>query len=249
MYGRQEPTLGNLSSSTARKQGFQQCHTRLERPDNSEYRKLHELVNGFFAVERVGVLAKQLRSAEDERAEKIMQRTLRKIDGRYEVGLLWKTDHERLPNNEKMALKRLEGEERKLNKEAASMQWMNEHVEKLLDKNYARKATQEDLQTNWERTWICPLFTVVNRNKIPPKRRCVSDVAATEAGVSLNSRLMKGPDILIALPAALCRARENPVMVTADVAEMFSQVRISREDQQCQRFLWRNGIQSEPPTT
>lgn len=249
VYGRHSIADVRISGKTIEKQGFQQTHLRLGKCNDTDDRQLHELVKSFFSVENLGVAAKQLKSAEDERAEMLMKSTMKMVDGRYEVGLLWKTDDIVLPDNKKMAMQRLLSEERKLLRDQPSLTWMNEHVQKLITKGYAREATAEDLNTTWRRTWICPLFTVINQNKVPPKRRCVADVAAVQGGVSLNSCLLQGPDNLIALPAALCRARENPVMVTADVAEMFHQVRITREDQQCQRFLWRNGDQSQPPKT
>lgn len=184
VYGRHDNFSAGASSTNVRKQGFQLCHTRLAKQQDDADRQLHEAVKGFFAVENVGVAAKQLKSAEVERAEQIMKSTMRMVEGRYEVGLLWKTDDEKLPENNGMALKRLISEERKLSKEPASLDWMNQHVQKLIDKSYAREATVEDLETGWKRKWICPLFTVVNRNKIPPKRRCVADVAASEKGAA-----------------------------------------------------------------
>ena len=247
VYGRHDSMTVEASAARYQRQEFQQCHLRLGKRHNDDDQILHELVKGFFGIESVGFSTSKLRCAEDKRAEEIMKKTLKFVNGRYEIGLLWKTDNEQLPSNVKMAEKRLKSEEKKLKRDPESLDWMNEHVRKLIIKNYAREATLEDLHTKWERTWICPLFTVINRNKIPPKRRCVADVAAEEQGISLNSCLMKGPDNLIALPAALCRARENPVMVTADVAEMFHQVRISKEDQQVQRFLWRDGDDSIAP--
>jgi hypothetical protein len=236
-----------VHSGSGLKQGFQQSHTRLMPCGDAADRELHDLVGGYFAVEAIGIAAKTLRSANDERSLEIMRRTTRFEENRYSTGLLWRSDNLKLPDNWDMAVRRLISEEKKLSKRPEDLLWMNEHVSAAVRKSYARILSDEELQVKWERVWNCPLFTVINQNKIPPKRRCVSDVAATKDGVSLNNSLLTGPDILIALPAALCRARENVVMVTADVAEMFHQVRIIPEDQQCQRFLWRDGDSSKKP--
>lgn len=220
-------------------------HHRLETDDE----RLHDLVKNFFAAENVGVNAKLMRSKEDERAELIMRETMKQVEGRYEIGLLWKEDNIQLPDSTTMARKRLEAEERKLRRDPESLQWMNGHVQTLIAKGYARKATERDLTTKWERTWTVPMFIVVNQNKIPPKRRVVADAAAkaNQKGESLNSFLLKGPDNLIPLLAALCRVREQKIMVNMDVQEMFHQVRIIEEDQQCQRFLWRDGDARRDP--
>ena len=46
-------------------------------------------------------------SVEDKRALEIMHKTVKKVDGHYLIGLLWKDDEPKLPNNREMALKRL----------------------------------------------------------------------------------------------------------------------------------------------
>lgn len=250
VYGRQSKSQSGVKTfGKSLTQRLVNTHTRLEFCEKVEERdrELHELVKQFFTSEAVGVSHKVLQSQEDARAKKIVADTLRFTDGRYEVGLLWAKDNVSLPDCSQMARKRLLSEERKLRKDPESLNWMNGHVQQLLTKKYARKATDEDLMKDWPRIWICPMFTVVNHNKVPPKRRCVADTAAQVDGISLNSNLLKGPDNLIVLTSALCRAREQRIMVTADVAEMFHQVRITKEDQQCQRFIWRDGDEGRKP--
>ena len=46
-------------------------------------------------------------SIEDRRALEIIHKTVKKVDGHYSIGLLWKDDDPKLPNNREMALKRL----------------------------------------------------------------------------------------------------------------------------------------------
>lgn len=90
-------------------------------------------------------------------------------------------------------------------------------------------------------------FVVVNNNKIPPKPRWVVDTACKHEGVSLNSALLKGRDNLVPLAQALFHFRERRIAVVADIQKMFHQIRVKKDDQQCQRYLWRDCDSSKPP--
>ncbi|XP_062538672.1 uncharacterized protein LOC134206944 [Armigeres subalbatus] len=72
------------------------------------------------------------------------------------------------------------------------------------------------------------------------KVRLVWDAAAKVGSIALNSLLLKGPDQLTSLPAVLMRFRQFGVAVSADIREMFHQIRIREKDRHSLRFLWRN---------
>lgn len=237
-----------LTNASVRSSTTETLH-RVSRSDD----ELHELFKQHTTTESFGVSpsAKNVKSREDERAEEIMRSTLKFVNGRYEVGLLWKSDDIKLPDSYPMALKRLQKQEQSLIKKPEVMKWMCDHIRELIDKGYARYATEEDLNTKWPRVWYLPTFVTYNMNKDPPKPRCVWDVAAKHNygpdGISLNSCLLSGPDNIASLLAGLIRIREYAIPVNGDVKEMFHQVKINLVDQQCQRFLWRDCDQSKEP--
>ena len=76
--------------------------------------------------------------------------------------------------------------------------------------------------------------------------RLVWDAAATVNGVSLNTNLLKGPDMLCSLPAVISKFREKSVAFGGDVREMYHQLRIRDADKSAQRFLFRFDV-SHPP--
>ncbi|XP_055584907.1 uncharacterized protein LOC129737769 [Uranotaenia lowii] len=126
-----------------------------------------------------------------------------------------------------------------------------EHYSKIGDyqkKGYCHRATPEELKSfDPRRTWYLPLGAVTNPKK-PEKIRLIWDAAAKVDGISLNSMLLKGPDQLNALPNVLFRFRQYPVAVCADIKEMFHQIRVRKEDQCSQLFLWRDNPEQCPET-
>ncbi|XP_065084915.1 uncharacterized protein LOC135707112 [Ochlerotatus camptorhynchus] len=112
-------------------------------------------------------------------------------------------------------------------------------MDDYMQKGYVRKLSPEELREPKDRIWYLPIFPVFNPNK-PNKVRIVWDAAATVGGVSFNSVLMKGPDLLTALPFVLYRFRERPIAVSGDIAEMFLRMLMNPLDQHCQRIFWCN---------
>ncbi|XP_062714276.1 uncharacterized protein LOC134291034 [Aedes albopictus] len=203
---------------------------------------LHELVKSFFSMESVGVSIDQVKeSAEDQRARDILQSTTRRTEnGRFETGLLWKFDDVEFPNSKPMAERRLKCLENRLLKSPHLYTNVRQQIADYVSKGYAHKATgQEIAEMNPKRTWFLPLGIVVNPKK-PDKVRVVWDAAASVQGVSLNSVLLKGPDLMTSLQTVLSRYRQREIAISGDIMEMFHQVLISRQDRSAQWFLWRD---------
>ncbi|XP_055522992.1 uncharacterized protein LOC129717172 [Wyeomyia smithii] len=200
----------------------------------------------FFATEEVSVEPKPGLSEEEERAQMILETTTKRVGERFETGLLWKQDNFTLPNSYPMALRRLECLERKMNRCPDLKENLHRQITEYQSKGYAHKATPAEL-TNADprRIWYLPLGAVTNAKK-PGKIRVIWDAAATVNGVSLNSVLLKGPDQLTSLPGVLFRFRRFEVAVSADIKEMFHQIRIREADKHSQRFLWRSTPTEKP---
>lgn len=145
----------------------------------------------------------------------------------------------RLPDNQMMAQRRFQNLEKRMQKDERLAETINKMMADYLSKGYIRKLSDEELYQAFQRVWYLPVFPVYNPNK-PRKVRMVWDAAAKIFGVSLNSTLLKGPDMLSSLFSELIRFRERSVALTGDIREMFHQVLMRHEDQQCQRFYWRD---------
>lgn len=114
------------------------------------------------------------------------------------------------------------------------------------EKGYIHKATRKELdESDPRRTWYLPLGVVINPKK-PSKIRIFCDAAAKVDGISLNTMLMKGPDLLNTLLDVLFAFREKRVALCADLKEMFHQIKIRPEDRHAQRLLWREDPAEAP---
>ncbi|XP_058826902.1 uncharacterized protein LOC131686906 [Topomyia yanbarensis] len=207
--------------------------------ESSTDEELHKAMKEYFTLESLGVPQpkKTLLSMEEERAKFLLEtRTVFKGD-RYETGLLWRYENARLPDSYPTALRRLQYLKRRMDKNPQLAEALNQKIIDLVTKGYARILSDVELKKSFPRVWYLPIFPVTNINK-PGKIRMVWDAAAASYGVSLNSFLLKGPDQLSDLFNILIQFRKGRIALTADVREMFLQVRMRDDDQQCQRFLW-----------
>ncbi|XP_043201117.1 uncharacterized protein LOC122369981 [Amphibalanus amphitrite] len=179
------------------------------------------------------------KSPQDVRAVKIMEDTTRRLDNRYETGLLWMSDDVCLPDNKMMAANRLYSLEKTLMRQSEKAEAYKKVVEGYVERGFARKLTPEEDQEAHPRKWYLPHHGVTNPRK-PGKLRVVFDAAAKCGNTSLNDVLLTGPDLLKNLPGILLRFREEPVALTADIECMYHQVQITPQDQPALRFLWRD---------
>ncbi|XP_065083280.1 uncharacterized protein LOC135705459 [Ochlerotatus camptorhynchus] len=175
---------------------------------------------------------------EEKRAREILQATTKRVGNRFETGLLWREDERRFPDSYPMAVRRMRALERKLGKDPALKQKVCQQIEDYQTKGYAHKITAEELaDTPSSVVWYLPLNVVLNPKK-PGKVRMVWDAAASVGGVSLNSELVKGPDMLVPLPKVVCCFREGRIAFGGDIQEMYHQMNIRCEDKQALRFLF-----------
>ncbi|XP_058827095.1 uncharacterized protein LOC131687069 [Topomyia yanbarensis] len=202
--------------------------------------ELHEMLGAQYALEELSTSMVPLaESNEDKRARDILQKTTVRVGDRFETGLLWKNDVPDFPDSYPMAVRRLKALERRLSRNPELQQNVFQQIVEYQRKEYCHKATKAELgETATNKVWYLPLNVVLHPKK-PDKVRLVWDAAAAVNGTSLNSNLLKGPDLLTSLPAVICKFREKSVAFGGDVREMYHQLRIREADKQAQRFLFR----------
>ncbi|XP_033222717.1 uncharacterized protein LOC117176572 [Belonocnema kinseyi] len=94
-----------------------------------------------------------------------------------------------------------------------------------------------------------PHHAVIKEDSLTTKTRVVFDGSAkTSTGVSLNDMFMIGPTIQDDLFSIVTRFRSHPVVITADIQQMYRQIRVTDNDRFYQKVLWRKN-QDEPIKT
>ena len=85
---------------------------------------------------------------------------------------------------------------------------------------------------------------VTNVNK-PGKVRVVFDAAAQFDKISLNEKLLKGPDYLNMLIGIFLRFWWETYGVISDIEQMYHQIKIAENNQDAFRFVWRDNTGKE----
>ena len=169
--------------------------------------------------------------------DKVNASIIHQPDDHYEIGLPFRDDNIVLPDNIYQANQRLASLKKKLLKTPSLCADYIVFMESLISKGYAEQVPLSEVLRQDGKVWYLPHHGVYHPKKTG-KIRVVFDCAAIYKGISLNSVLLQGPDLMKSLFAILLRFRQQPVSLMADIEAMFHQVRVPKTDQDCLRFLW-----------
>ena len=138
-----------------------------------------------------------------------------------------------MPDNRGYALQRAKALKRRMLRDKEFEEEYIAFMTKLFNAGYAQKVPKERLN---ERGWLLPHHGV--RHPTKKSMRVVLDCSAEKEGVSLNSKLMQGPDYSNSMIGVLLRFRKGLIPFTADIEAMYHQVRVPIEHRKYLRFLW-----------
>ena len=217
--------------------------TFIERDD-----ELSKQVEKFWLIETMPLFPgiKPPMTHEDKLALEIVNKSTVYNNEEYTVGLPWISPSVTLPNNSKMALRRLNAVTHRFRRDPLFYEQYESTIKEYIEKGYARKLPETEQTISINRTWYLPHHGVVHPRK-PDKLRVVFDASARYNGVSLNSKLLKGPCLVSDIVCILLRYREKPIGVSGDIKQMFLQVKVKEEDRAALRFLWRTDKKQSTP--
>ena len=176
-------------------------------------------------------------SVEDKRALKILEKSLKWVDGHFQVALPWRNDPPYLPNNRLMAERRATLLRKRLARNQGLLEKYNATMSDYIEKGHAERVPLGEPHQKDRPLWYLPHHPVTHPLK-PEKVRVVFDCAAKFANTSLNQQLLSGPDLTSKLTGVLTRFRQEYIGVVADIEAMFHQVRVNPRDCDALRFLW-----------
>ena len=108
-------------------------------------------------------------------------------------------------------------------------------MEDMIKKGYAEKSGPK---ANYQgKTWFIPHHGVYHSSK-PGKIRVVFDCSAEYDGVSVNERLLSGPDLTNQVVGILVKFRKDYVTIMADIEATFYQVFMENQHRSLFSFLW-----------
>ena len=154
-----------------------------------------------------------------------------------------------LRNNYDDALRALARREAKLLKDEKTAALYHNQVGDFQRRGVLRKLSDHELKD-----WTGPIRYVDHRhvvkpNSTTPVRLVINSSFARKGEPSLNSILLKGPNILNCLFEILARWRTWPVAFVGDISKMYHNVRTGEVEGHVRRLLWRGYDVNRVPDT
>ncbi|CAA9993697.1 unnamed protein product, partial [Nesidiocoris tenuis] len=175
---------------------------------------------------------------EETLAEDIfLKTTVRLPDGRFSVALPLKDSPDKLGPSRSKAIQRLYAMEKKLSQDSILRGAYCKFMQDYIDQGHMIRVPPppSSLKTNY-----LPHHAVRRSGDPPEKIRVVFNASfKTNTGYSLNDLLLPGPRLQLNIDEVMTRFRLDKYVFTADIRQMFRQIRHQSQDQLLLRIVWR----------
>ena len=125
----------------------------------------------------------------------------------------WRRDPKFLPDNRSLALKRLEGTERRLKSNPDQAKAYDEQMTVMVKMNLCGNLSENEVKNYKGPVHYIPHHAVIKPEKKSTPVRIVFNSSSVFQGHKLNDYWMKGPDLLNNLFGVVLRFREKEVAV------------------------------------
>ncbi len=175
-------------------------------------------------------------SIDDKNVMELWEKTTELKEGRYEVKVPFKSDPPNFPDNRENALSRLKGLKKRFMKDPEWFAMYLTSMNTLFNEGFVEEVPPESDPPPGRKCYF-PHFGTTQPFK-PGKIRIVFDGACETKGVSLNSEIFSGPDLMNKLLSVLNKFRLEPHCILADLKAMFHMVSIPPTERDYFRFFW-----------
>ena len=200
--------------------------------------RLDDLLSQFWETEEPESPAGTLSSVEEMVQEHYLAHTTYSSSScRYKVTLPKRSDIPPLGDSRAQALQRYMSNEKSIIRKGI---WrpFQDVVQGYLDLGHAELVPPSAAPP--EQNFYLPMHSVSKQTSTSTKLRVVFDgSAATSSGFSLNQSLLVGPTLHSDLSNILLRFRSHIIAVSAGIKQMYREVKLTEEDKDLHRFLWR----------
>ncbi|XP_073948766.1 uncharacterized protein [Choristoneura fumiferana] len=198
------------------------------------------ILKSFWEIEADSSSQKKLLSEEEERCESIFAAsTKRDSEGRYVVKLPFREEDPscKYGHSNEVAAKRFYSLENRLHRDTELQSKYKEVIDEYLHLGHMVEVPENDKNENA----VClPHHPVVKMDRETTKVRVVFDASCKgKNGISLNDDLMIGPKLQPDLRHLVMKWRMYPICLVSDIVKMYRQVKVTEEDADFQRILWR----------
>ncbi len=157
----------------------------------------------------------------------------------------WKENPASLPNNRKAVEATFLRAEKRLMKDPLWKEAYMKQVHEMVGRGAAVKLTKEVMDSWNGAVWWVSHLTAPNPHSVTTPVRLVWNSSQEFGGVSMNSILLKGPDVLNPIRAVLLRFREVEHAAIGDITKMYNSVWLEEQEVHVHRFLWRDSPEDE----
>ena len=149
----------------------------IERVDPEE--QLMETIKQWWTTESLGkkFTIDGRRSKEDELAQKMLERNIKKCGNRCKASQLWHVSSVFIPNNQGRAISRLKSLEKSLLRDSDKVKAYKEVNQQYIDKGHVRKVPQAESAMDYGKRWFLPHRAITNPKK--SKIRAIFDAAVS----------------------------------------------------------------------
>ncbi|XP_038106574.1 uncharacterized protein LOC119766211 [Culex quinquefasciatus] len=181
----------------------------------------------------------QLTPSEEAAAEFFKSTLSREKDGRFIVRLPFDESKPALGESLGPAIKRLRSMERRFRSDSEFHKLYSDFLTEYQALGHMEEVPANEVEVEAGKCCYLPHHAVV-KDSTTTKLRVVFDAScATSTGVSLNDRLLAGPNVNQELFSVFLRFRTYKVAFTADAEKMYRQVWVHPADRNYQRIVFR----------